>query len=118
MRFVLYLCPNFLKKMHRKLLLLLVCLLSLTCSVLAQQKGHISGTVKDVETSEPLIGVSVYVEKLQQGTTTDERGRYELDLPLGEHMLRLSYIGYTTLNKKVTVTAKAQTLNLKLQPES
>ncbi len=104
--------------MHRKIVLLLLCLLSLTINVFAQQKGHITGTVKDVETSEPLIGVSVYVEKLQQGTVTDERGRYNLELPLGEHTLRLSYIGYTTLNKKVTVTAKSQTLNLKLQPES
>lgn len=52
-------------------------------SALAQQKGQVSGVIKDAETNETLIGVSVYVEKLQLGTTTDERGRYDLDLPLG-----------------------------------
>ena len=104
--------------MHRKLLVLFVCLFSLTINLLAQEKGRITGVVKDAETSETLIGVSVYVEKLQQGTTTDEKGRYELDLPLGEHTLRISYVGYTTLNRKVNVTAKPLTLNLKLQPES
>ena len=103
--------------MRRKSYLFLICLLSLTFNVLAQQKGQVSGVIKDAETSETLIGVSVYVEKLQQGTTTDEKGRYELDLPLGEHMLRVSYVGYTTLNKKVNVTAKPQTVNMKLQPE-
>jgi hypothetical protein len=114
---LLYLCANFLKEMRRKSYLFLICLLSLTFNVLAQQEGRVSGVIKDAETSETLIGVSVYVEKLQQGTTTDEKGRYELDLPLGEHMLRVSYVGYTTLNKKVTVTAKPQTVNMKLQPE-
>lgn len=104
--------------MHRKLLVLFVCLFSLTINLLAQEKGRITGVVKDAETSETLIGVSVYVEKLKQGTTTDEKGRYELDLPLGEHTLRISYVGYTTLNRKVNVTAKPLTLNLKLQPES
>ena len=84
----------------------------------AQQKGHISGTVRDAETTESLVGVSIYVEQLKQGTTTDERGRYEMDLPIGEHLLRVSYVGYGTLEKKVNVTAKAQTVNIKLTSET
>ena len=84
----------------------------------AQQKGHISGTVRDAETTESLVGVSIYVEQLKQGTITDERGRYEMDLPIGEHLLRVSYVGYGTLEKKVHVTAKAQTVNIKLTPET
>lgn len=90
----------------------------LTFSMFAQQKGRVSGTVRDAENSETLIGVSIYEEKTQLGTTTDEKGHYDLDLPLGEHTLRISYVGYTTINKKVNVTAKPQTLNIKLQPES
>ena len=64
------------------------------------------------------MGVSIYVEQIKQGTTTNERGRYELDLPLGEHTLRLSYVGYGTLEKRVHVTAKPQTINFKLHPET
>ena len=104
--------------MHRKIILSIICLLVLTFSAFAQQKGRVSGTVKDAESSETLIGVSIYEEKTQLGTTTDEKGHYDLDLPLGEHTLRISYVGYTTINKKVNVTAKPQTLNIKLQPES
>ena len=104
--------------MKRKFVLLLVCVIALGFNALAQQKGQISGSVKDAESSETLVGVSIYEEKLQIGTTTDEKGRYSLDLPLGEHTLRVSYIGYTTLNKKVNVTVKPQTLNMKLHPEA
>ncbi len=104
--------------MQRRILPFLLFFILLNISSFAQQKGHISGTVKDAETSESLIGVSIYVEQLKQGTTTNEQGRYELDLPIGEHVLRVSYVGYGTLEKKVHVTAKPQTVNLKLHPET
>ena len=110
--------------MHRKLVFLLVCLFSLSISSFAQQNGRVVGVIKDAETNGTLIGVSIYEEKLQVGTTTDEKGHYELDMPMGEHSLvgehslRISYIGYTTLYKKVSVGTKPTTLNVKLQPES
>ncbi len=104
--------------MHRKLVLLFFGLLGLVFNVLAQQNGKISGVIKDAENSETLVGVSVYVERLQLGTTTDEKGRYDLELPLGEHTLRVSYVGYTTVNKKVSISNKHITLNIKLEPES
>ena len=104
--------------MHRKLVLILVCLFGLVFSVFAQQKGQVGGVIKDAETNESLVGVSVYVERLQLGTTTDEKGRYNLELPLGEHTLRISYVGYTTVNKRVSISNKPVTLNIKLEPES
>ena len=104
--------------MRRKLLLFLFLLIALSHGAFSQQKGQITGTVKDSESSESLVGVSIYVEHLKQGTTTNERGRYELDLPIGEHTLRVSYVGYGTLEKKVNVTVKPQTINMKLTPET
>jgi hypothetical protein len=85
--------------MHRKLLLSFFCLFILVFSSFAQQTGQVTGVVKDAENNGALIGVSIYEEKLQLGTTTDEKGHYEMDLPLGDHSLRISYIGYTTLYK-------------------
>lgn len=104
--------------MRRKLFLLLMCFFVLIFSSFAQQKAQISGVVKDAETNETLIGVSIYEEQLQLGTTTDEKGRYELELPFGEHRLRISYVGYTTIEKKVSVGNKPITLNVKLHTES
>ena len=106
------------KKMQRKLILSVICFFVLMASGLAQSKGRVSGTVRDESTGESLVGVSIYVERLKVGTTTDERGRYDLDLPLGEHVLRVSYVGYSTLHKKVTISNKPQTLNMKLVLES
>ena len=104
--------------MHRKLILLFVCFFGLVVGSFAQQKGQVMGVIKDAETNETLVGVSVYVERLQLGTTTDEKGHYDLNLPVGEHTLRVSYVGYTTLNKKVNVGNKPVTLNIKLELES
>jgi hypothetical protein len=105
-------------KMHRRISLLFVCLLGLTFNVFAQQFGQVTGVIKDAESNSTLIGVSLYEEHLQMGTTTDEKGRYELRLPIGEHSLRISYIGYTTVYKKVSIGTKPLTLNIKLEPES
>ena len=116
---VSYLCSNYFEiKMHRKLVLIFVCLFGLVFSAFAQQKGQVVGLIKDAETNETLVGVSVYVEREQLGTTTDENGRYNLDLPIGEHTLRVSYVGYTTITKKVSIGNKPVTINLKLEPES
>ena len=104
--------------MHRKLILSIICLFGLTFSLLAQQKGQVTGVVKDAETNETLIGVSIYEERLQVGTTTDEKGHYTLDLPIGDHRLRISYVGYTTVEKKVSIGSKPLTLNVKLYTES
>ena len=115
---VLYLCTNYQTTMKRKLILSILCLFGLTLSMLAQQKGQVTGVIKDAETNETLIGVSIYEEKSQLGTTTDEKGQYSLDLPYGDHRLRISYIGYTTVEKKVSIGSKPLTLNIKLYTES
>ena len=104
--------------MYRKLFLSIVCLFGLTFSMFAQQKGQVTGVIKDAETNETLIGVSIYEERLQLGSTTDEKGHYTLDLPVGDHHLRISYVGYTTVEKKVSIGSKPVTLNVKLYTES
>ena len=104
--------------MQKKSVLLLISLICLCFNVLAQQKGRVTGTIKDAESNGALVGVSVYVEQLQAGTTTDEKGYYSLDLPYGEHLLRISYIGFKTIEKKVSIGSKPLTLNLKLHSES
>jgi hypothetical protein len=45
--------------MQKRLLLSFVCLLGLITNVLAQSKGVISGTVRDEDSGETLIGVSI-----------------------------------------------------------
>jgi hypothetical protein len=69
-----------------------VLVLGLVSSALA--RAVLSGTVRDASSKQPLAGATVFVVELQQGTTTDENGRYALTLPLGTYTLRVTRVGY------------------------
>lgn len=85
-------------------------LLLLPASVAAMQaQGIVTGVVTDEDTQRPLVGVQVYVPESQIGTVTNQDGRYLLNLPLGEHVLRAEQIGYSSIEQSITVTADQAT---------
>ena len=96
---------------------LLFCFWLVALGLVAQQKGLVSGVVRDAESGETLIGVAVYEPNLKKGVTTNEKGKYEIELPIGDHHLQFSYVGFQTYETSVTVGQKPKTLNVKLQPE-
>jgi len=60
--------------------------------------GKIAGTVLN-EAGQPLIGVNVLVSGTTLGASTNEEGYYAiLNVPPGTYTLRLSYIGYASVN--------------------
>lgn len=65
------------------------------------QKVTINGTIKDSKTTETLIGVNVFIEDLKTGTTTNEYGFYSLTIPQGKYTIKLSHIGYETIEQVV-----------------
>ncbi len=68
----------------------------------AQQKFTISGTIKDSQTGESLIGAAVQIEdKLKSGVTTNDYGFYSLSLPKGKYVIKLNYVGY--IEQKITL---------------
>jgi len=73
----------------------------LTPAGLAQGEVTLSGTVRDAQTEELLIGANVFVPSRQAGVAADERGEYRLTLPPGTYEVRISYVGYET--QRVTV---------------
>lgn len=85
---------------------------------LRAQQGRVTGVVRDAETGETLIGVAVMEPRLKTGVATDERGSYSLDLPVGDHVLQFSYLGYQTFERRVAVGQKPTTLNVRLEPEA
>ncbi|MEO0779452.1 MAG: TonB-dependent receptor [Bacteroidota bacterium] len=80
----------------------------------------IRGTVVDVDTQLPLIGVNIQVLTVGDrliGTTTDLDGRYRLEqVPLGRHSLAFSYTGYypADVNNIVVSSGKEVILNLEM----
>jgi hypothetical protein len=59
------------------------------------------GKIFDGQTGEPLIGAVVYDEKTTAGASTNLRGEFALSLPVGDHTLRLTYIGYEESSKEI-----------------
>ena len=87
---------------------------SALCSGYAQV---VSGKVSDAYGA--LYGVNVYVKGTSIGTQTAADGTYTLKAPEGVHELMVSYAGYLTQEKKITLNKKALlTENFTLQIET
>ncbi len=86
--------------------------------VFSQKKYTISGTVKDDATGEQLIGASVVIkENPKNGTATNSYGFYSITAQEGEYTLSVTYIGYETLVKQVSLHQN-QTINIGLSSKS
>ncbi|HEX9657773.1 MAG TPA: carboxypeptidase-like regulatory domain-containing protein, partial [Bacteroidota bacterium] len=102
---------------------LLSVLLALTMppALLAGTNGILEGNVKDAKTGEPLTGVNVVIVELQQGTTSDSEGRYQIqNVRAGSYQIRFFIIGYTPhLIKNVIINPDLRTrLNIGLEVAS
>lgn len=95
--------------MQKTILFLTVLLLSFVST----QAGRVSGTVKN-QRGEVLPYASILVKGTTTGTTTNNQGNYFLDLPAGSYTIICQYIGYTKVEKQVTVTDAVQTLHFEL----
>lgn len=69
----------------------------------AQEKFTLSGTISDSKNNETLIGVNIYIPSLKIGTTTNEYGFYSLSAPKAEYEIEISYVGYKTIRKNITL---------------
>ena len=59
-------------------------LLAINKAAIGQEQVTISGYIKDASNGEDLIGATVYVKQLGQGTITNVYGFYSLTLASGE----------------------------------
>lgn len=80
----------------------------------------IRGKVTDKESQESLIGVNLYINSLNTGTTTNENGDFELkDIPVGRHTLSLSYLGYMQMDipEVLVSSGKEVILNINMKED-
>ena len=82
------------------------------CSGLAWGQG-IRGTVYDAH-QQPLPYASLYIGKLETGTTTNEEGYYEIKLPPGTYEVVFQYMGYESVIRTVEVEQDFTQLNVVL----
>lgn len=68
--------------------------------------GVVEGSVRAQATGDPLAGAHVTVQGTHIGAATGIDGHYRLkDVPAGEHILTVSYLGYTAASVRITVAA-------------
>jgi hypothetical protein len=72
----------------------------------------VTGSVRD-QHGKPLAGATVFVKGTQQGTSTDAKGNYRLEIPAGA-TLQFGYAGYVDKY----IQGEADALNVSLEPES
>lgn len=63
----------------------------------------LQGNVKDIETGEPLIGATIYVEELQLGTASNAYGFYSITLPKGQYKLEYRLLGMRTVQRNIII---------------
>ena len=81
------------------------------------RNGTINGTVNDGKTGDPLPGAVIYDPKSEKGTSTNANGKFELELPVGEHILQISYMGFQGYEQKIKLIESGELL-LELFEES
>ena len=81
--------------MAKKLMVIGLLLSMVPLVVFSGTTGKLSGTVTDGQSGEPLVGVNLVIVGTTLGAATDADGYYAiLNVPVGIHTVRLSYIGY------------------------
>jgi len=92
--------------------LLLITLISL------QSFSQITGLVTDTK-NQTLAFVNVYVQDSYKGTTTNDEGKYILNLKkTGKHTIVFQYLGFKTLKKEVKISSFPYELNISLTEDA
>ena len=81
----------------------------------------LDGYLQDGKTGEPIIGASIYIEKLKASISTDQNGYYTLTLPKGQHVLSIQGMGIKDTRRqvmlhsdgKLTIEVQQQVMTLK-----
>ncbi len=95
------------QKMSRALWLsslsLLLCFACYSAGLQAQQNPLLQLYVVDATTNEALPFVNIQVFPSKKGGSTDEKGKLDLQVPLGELEIRATFVGYADFVKTLRV---------------
>jgi len=93
--------------------IILVLLFIASNTILAQ--NQFETTILHAETREPLYGVTIGIQKLNIGVTTNKEGKAILrNIPDGEHSIVIRYIGFETLKISKTFPLSDDQNNLEI----
>ena len=96
--------------------LLTTCVVLCTVLASAQEKVTLNGYVRDASNGEELLGVTVLVVEIGNGVISNNYGFYSITLVPGNYTVKYSFIGYKTIEKKITLDKDIE-LNIALPEE-
>ena len=86
-------------------LLVILSLFNISHHTPAQETGTVRGKVTD-ENEMPVLGATITVRELYEGTITDKDGLFNIEIPANQtHTIEISFIGYQKLSIPVKVAA-------------
>ena len=98
-------------KIHIRLICIL---LFFSVYAVAQKRVTVSGYLTDKNSGEALIGATLYIPEVENGTVTNTYGFYSFSIPPGNYTLIFSSLGYRTTTKKLELT-KSTTISLEFE---
>ena len=88
----------------RLFILFVVVFAALFQCAFGQGSGIVKGLILDKESGEPLIGANAIVVNTSLGAAADIDGKFIIyHIPAGEQTIRVSYIGYSPIDVKISV---------------
>ena len=82
--------------------------IALLLPVMAAAQLSITGKITDQQTGEALPGATITLSNAASNAVSDVNGKYHIDnLKNGNYTLKVSFIGYQTSNKAITLNADA-----------
>ena len=85
----------------------------LGATVLWAQSIPVAGTVYNEE-NQPMVGVTVIIQKTNKGVVTDAKGQFKIEAEKGQ-FIELSFIGYK--NRVMEVKDRMTGLSIQLEPD-
>ncbi|MBL7942117.1 MAG: carboxypeptidase-like regulatory domain-containing protein, partial [Flavobacteriales bacterium] len=94
----------------------LLALILIASACITARAQSVSGQIKD-EGGDVLVGAAV--QSGTKGVFTDVSGKFKLELPAGTHTLTITYTGYESQSKSITLVAGQElVLDLVMKSES
>jgi len=95
--------------------LLLLLMVSIGFVPAASAQFDVEGRVTDASTGDPIPGANVLVVGTNIGVATDPQGEFSIEVPGEEGTLRVSFVGFQTLERDVT--PESGRIQIALQPD-
>lgn len=103
-------------KNHSKLIFGVIIFLLAPMFIYSQTTGKISGTVTDIDTGEPLIGVNILIQGTSMGAATGIDGSfYIINVPPNTYSVKVGMVGYGTVIFNDVIVSVNRTVNLPVQ---